>query len=232
MRVSALPALLGLAFLGSAGCDDGSLGDLLVHYQLGSGGPAETCAAFAVQGIRVTVDNSEREPLVEEALCNDARPEVLIRQLPADVYTVTVEGIDAEGNVAYRGEQADVRVTSDTVTETRNIAIAVLPPGLRLIWGFSDGMMCAPHNVTEVQVVAWLGGNARAYDEVHDCATGLVEIELMPGTYDLRVRAIDEASQDYAFAWDREDLVLEPGGGIMQVVASLEPCGEGGCSAP
>lgn len=232
MRVSATLALLGALVLTGTGCGDTAFGDLLVHYRLGSGGAGETCDALSVAAVRVTVDNAERAPLIEEALCSDSRQEVLLRHVPADVYTVTVEGLDASGNVAYRGSQENVRVATDTVSETREVALAVLPPGLRLIWGFSDGMMCAPHGVSEIQAVAWLNGMTPAYDETIPCGDGLVEIELFPGTYDLRVRAIDDDSGDYTFAWDREDIELAPGAGMIQVVASLEPCGTEGCSAP
>lgn len=229
MRVSLRPALVAVLVVVSAGCGDAALGDLLVHYQLGSG--TLTCQSRGVQVIRVTLANSEREPLVEEAVCSDASRQVLIRQVPADVYTVTVEGIVAAETIAYRGELGNVRVAADTVTETRDIALQAVPPGLRVVWSFAEPGMCATHGVSQVQVVAWLGSEIREVDEVFDCNSGVAQMELRAGSYDLRVRGIDSTTQNYTYGWDRNGIELQAGSGMVQVVAVLDEC-VGPCTAP
>ena len=230
MRVSALAAVLvAVLALPGSGCGDADFGDLLVKYRIGSG--AQGCDDVGVQVIRVTLANSERAPIVEEAVCSDTRPEVLLRQVPADVYTVSIEGIDGNEVSTFSGSQENVRVVADSINETREIAMNVTPPGLRLIWGFSDGMMCGLHNVEELHVVLYRDSISLEYDEMIDCTSGITEIEeLLPGVYDLRVRAVDGTSGDYTFEYDRDGIELQAGG-MVQVVASLEACPES-CSAP
>lgn len=230
MRKTALVTIMALALSASAGCGDSSyFGDLLIHYRIGSG---VTCAAAGIDSIEVTLDGSEHDPAPWIAPCNDRTSDLLFRDVPVDVYDVTVRGLDEDGEPIFDGSQDGVTIVEGDVTETRNITLTVMNPSLRLIWTFPGGTMCGVNGVSELHVVLYRQSInvERDIDDV-PCQPGQYVIEdLFPDEYDIRVRAFDETSGEYTFAFDRDGIDLT-GAGTVQVVANLESC-QGECTPP
>jgi hypothetical protein len=230
MMKKTLLAMVVPALALSAGCGDSSYyGDLLVHYRIGSG---VTCDTAGIASIEVTLDGSEHDPAPSIAPCTDRTTDLLFRDVPVDVYDVTVRGLDEDGDPIFEGTQTGVTIVEGDVTETRTITLSVMNPSLRLIWTFPGGTMCGVNNVSALHVVLYRQSIniERDLDDV-ECQPGQFLIEdLFPDEYDIRVRAFDDTSGEYTFAFDRDGIDLT-GAGTVQVVANLEAC-QGECTPP
>jgi len=214
---------------GGNGTDDGT-GDLVVHYQLGSG--ASGCSELGIARIMAILENEPRGQLSPvTTTCVETRGELISRNVAADLYDVLVYGLDTSETAVFEGVQYAVRVSPDVETETDTIVLEMIEPSLRVIWAFSEGMTCVEANVESIRVAAYHEGASLELDRAAACSDGSMEIEdFPPGVYDIRVRGVESSSGRLTYAWDvnGEDI---SGPGVTQVVAHLQPC-DGECSDP
>lgn len=207
----------------AAGCGEDPTGTLIVNYQIGQ--PDETCAQHGVYEIRVVLQTPEEGDIESTARCQDGRAAFTVNAVPVGVYSVTVEGVDPNDNVRYEGFEAGISVTEGVAAETNLIRLRPVPASLRVEWTFSNGGMCPQNNVDTIEVGYYFGG---FYEFVTAaCIDGEVVIEdLLDGSYNVRVRAIDAETEDYTFAADIDDVQLSAGTETVvdYQTAVLQPC--------
>lgn len=217
-----LAATLCVAAL-AAGCGEEPTGTLIVNYQIGQ--PDETCAQHGVYEVRVVLRAPEEGDFETTARCQDGRAALTVNAVPVGVYSASVEGIDPNEDVLYEGFEAGLSITEGVATETNLIRLRPVPASLHVEWVFANGRMCPQNNVENIEVGYYFGG---FYESViATCIDGEVVIEdLLDGTYDVRVRAIDAETEEYTYAVDIDGVELSAGTETFldyQTVV-LEPC--------
>ena len=201
MRIFALIAIIGALF--SASCAD-PVGNLVVQYRVSLG--ADTCSTLGIDVIRVHLQAAEAGSLPEQSEpCIGSSGSISLSNVPVDVYTVVVEGIDDQGNIIYTGEETNVAVYEGQLTETDEVNLRVTPPSLNLIWRFTNGFMCSYNGVGELDIELWLRGSGFFGAETVDCESQqpfLMDENLVVGAYDLQVRAVDLETGDYTYFYN------------------------------
>ena len=200
--------LTGLVVI-MTGCFSDPSGTVLVNYRLGD--TSDTCEQYGVFDVRVRLEAPERSPIEETSRCVDGGNQITVREVPEDVYTVTVEGLDTAERAIFEGVETGINVAEDGVAETDLIRLRSVPASLLVQWRFSNGFMCPQNSVEELEIGLYLRGNYVAYDNI-PCMDGEYLIDdLESTTYDLRVRAIDVTTGDYSFFFDEDEIQMTAG---------------------
>jgi len=216
----------------SVGCGDEGVGQLRVFYQIGDG--TRSCQDVGMTQIRVTLTNSElSEPIVDTAICDEDRPEVMIREVPAGVYSVLIEAFDADQNVGFEGREDNVRVDANSVVETEEVILQQARAELSVSWFFDNGRFCAHNDVETLTIEVWRAGTSLEFsDPSVDCAIGTVVVpDLLPDTYNVFLKALDgvpDSERDYSFEGEVLDEALEYGDRV-DLEIELVACPASGC---
>lgn len=219
-------------------CDDETpapqLGDLIVAFRVGSG--SQTCEDVGITDVRVYVNISATEELIDETVaCDPANQTVTFNDVQAGTYTIRVEGLDDNNNPIYAGElAAPFTVVANQTNETGVVVLNQLRPAMEIFFGFEDVGGCDRFGVVDLVVVIYENGSSIIHDESYPCATQITSsllIENLSATsqYDLRVRGTND-NGEYTYEYNRDAIAVAPGL-PTEVSAVLSPC-TGLCDAP
>jgi hypothetical protein len=234
MRTALLTATVVSLILGS-GCAD-PVGDLAVGYQVSAG--AETCADLGIVSVEVILEAPDQDPISSTTSCVGASGQVSFNDVPVNVYTITVNGLDASGFVIYTGSRTGVSVSEGVQNTADGIGLSVTPPTLSLEWGFTNGGMCtsASVNVDEIDVRLWIRG-AGMFGETYtvgcqDLQPFIIDDGLMPGDYDVQARGRDAGTGLYTYQFNSVDILPDgiplragqPQPVLLRLSACVEAC--------
>ncbi len=227
MRPMMQAAVVATVILLNVGCGDSEYGNVLVEYKIGSG--TLNCDAAGIDSISVRLENSEREePIEQEVACDDSG-QLLIQEIPSDVYNMSLEGHDQEGFTNFLGDLENFTVAPDETNVTPTITISEIRSAeIYLMWEFERGM-CTSNHVGMIHIQLWEDSVVNVYDEKVDCILEEVKImNLGKRKYDLQVRALDMDSTNssrpeynYYFNKNEIDLLDDP---RQKISLTFLPC--------
>jgi hypothetical protein len=227
MRVILLSSILlwsGCIFSSS------SEGTVELRWTIGAG--VQTCAEAGLDSVEITLEESEGAILGPyTTVCEAGRGDLfVIDGVDEGTYTVSIDGF-TEGDLVYSGRsEQSYTVVADRTIRTETIVLSPIPASLQVLWRFQDGRQCGFHDVDEMIVRAFLN-NSIAEQVTTLCSEGEAILEeVLPGTYDIQVTALDALTQDAVFRFIEPNIIVTPGT-RTPVDGILEPCSEieGGC---
>lgn len=219
------------------GCETGS-GSLLVHWEISG----QSCASAEVEQVVIhlfSLGQDQVEPV--STACTNGDRGVLIQNIPAGTYDVTVEGIHKSGKARYEGTQAGVSIDAGGQTTTTKIKLLARKASLRLWWVFENGKTCALNKVETVEVAAFdVGSPDIVYpppgsNGLFPCnplgpeyPEGIVTIEPLQGNRDLELSIFGRDPSGKRVVYDRPRVRTIPGE-ATDVEAVLRPCTGNAC---
>lgn len=224
--------LVLLSILVNSGCifSSSSEGTLEIRWRIGAG--VQTCEEAGLDTVEVTLDQDGDLLGPYSTSCEAGRSGTfVIDGVEEGDYTIIVDAF-AGDELVYTGQSRDtVFVEADATVLANTVVLSPIPASLQVLWRFDDGRQCGFHDVDEMLVEAFLN-NAIAEEVVVLCADGEAILEdVLPGTYDVQVTALDVVDQLPVFRFLEANIAVEAGSQI-EVDGILVPCEdiEGNCT--
>jgi hypothetical protein len=214
-----------LSILVNSGCifSSSSEGTLEVRWRIGAG--VQTCEEAGLDSVEVTLEEDGGDVLGPYSTsCESGRSDVFVLDgIDEGDYTIIVDAF-AGDELVYTGQSRDtVFVEANSTVTSGTVVLSPIPASLQVLWRFEDGRQCGFHDVDEMLVEAFLN-NAVAEEVVVPCADGEAIIEdVLPGTYDVQVTALDVVEQLPVFRFTEPNIAVEAGSQI-EVDGILLPC--------
>lgn len=208
--------LLLSSILLSSGCifSSSSEGTLEIRWTIGAG--VQTCEDAGLDRVEVTLEEEGGDVLGPfSASCEDGRSDVFVLQgVDEGDYTILIDGYAGDELVYTGRSRTSFAVEPDSTVRASTVVLSPIPASLDVLWRFEDGRQCGFHDVDEMVVQAFLN-NAVAEEVSIPCAEGEALLEdILPGTYDVQVTALDVTTQDAVFRFTEANVVVEAGGRV------------------
>ena len=219
--------LLLSSILLSSGCifSSSSEGTLEVRWTIGAG--VQTCEDAGLDRVEVTLEEEGGDVLGPfGASCEAGRSDVLVLDgVDEGSYTILIDGYAGDELVYTGRSRSSFSVEADSTVRASTVVLSPIPASVDVLWRFEDGRQCGSHDVDEMLVQAFLN-NAVAEEVIIPCAEGEAILEdILPGTYDVQVTALDETTQDPVFRFTAANVAVEAGSQI-EVDGLLLSCEE------
>lgn len=221
-----LCSLLGVLAIG-CGSDPGSIS---VQWDIGLSG---SCDDAGVTTVRITLTSSDGTMGPFEAPCSAGADGFQIDDVDTGSYSISLEGLDADGNVIYTGRSSsNSNVSEGKTASPAAIVMSPAPAQLTIQWKFDNGLGCAVQEGApdEVQVVLFKS-DANEAEETASCDDSQVVFPDLEAddNYDVRATAMGGGDPLYRF----EELDIELADGQQETrLGTFVPCADiaGGCN--
>lgn len=205
--------LLLSSILLSSGCifSSSSEGTLEIRWTIGAG--VQTCEDAGLDRVEVTLEEEGGDNLGPfSASCEDGRSDVFVLDgVDEGDYTILIDGYAGDELVYTGRSRSSFAVEADSTVRASTVVLSPIPASLSVLWRFEDGRQCGFHDVDDMLVQAFLN-NAVAEEVVIPCADGEALVEdILPGTYDVLVTALDAKTQDPVFRFTEANVAVEAG---------------------
>lgn len=205
--------LLLSSILLSSGCifSSSSEGTLEIRWTIGAG--VQTCEDAGLDLVEVTLEEEGGDVIGPySAPCEAGRSDVFVLDgVDEGDYTILIDGYSGEELVYTGRSRSSFAVEADATVRASTVTLSPIPASLDVLWRFEDGRQCGFHDVDDMLVQAFLN-NAVAEEVVIPCADGEALIEdILPGTYDVQVTALDIATQAPVFRFTEANVAVEAG---------------------
>lgn len=155
-------------------------GELELTWQVSPRG----CADANVTSVEVTAAGPETRTEIYEC----ARGEARLMDLTAGTYTVTVEGLDAQGVARFTSPDTRVTVHPDLTASNPHARLVAKPAEAHVAWRFEDGRVCGAHGVESLSIAAFDKFDYEvAVVEARCDEAGAVIADILAGTYLIQV---------------------------------------------
>lgn len=201
--------LLG-ALAAGCGSDPGAIS---VSWSVGLSG---SCADEGITTVQITLEEEGGSTLGPfEATCTagEGGGSFKISDVDAGSYTISLVGLDADGNVIYTGRSSSRANVSDGKTATpAPITMSPAPAQLTIQWRFVNGLGCAVQEgePTQVQVVLFKSNSEETTESAACDDSQLVIGDLeADDDYDVQVTALHGSTR--LFRFEQLDIALADG---------------------
>jgi len=173
------------------------------------------CSAADVENVRIEVRGTQTYREVVACAAGSLR----LRDVVADNYKVSIEGLDRVGVVRFTADTERVTVRPNLTSRTSLIKLTAKPAAVNVEWRFSDGKVCGAHGAEQVDITVFDKLDYQIQTQRFRCNDGAGGIEgLMAGTY--LVEAVAAGSEEFFVGLST---IAVTRGDIGEVEIVLEP---------
>lgn len=141
------------------------------------------CEAAGVEVIRVILQGpTQPPPELLNFACRDEQG--LVDVLEMGRYTVTLEGLDQDGDVTFLSPPMGFSVSPQTTTVTPTVRLSARAASLEVAWFFENGRLCSSNEVEQVVLSVFDTDAFLVGEQAFPCDHGVGGLEgLQSGTF-------------------------------------------------
>lgn len=205
-------------------------GGLELRWTIGAG--VQSCEEAGLDLVEITLEEEGGDILGPyTAACEAGLGDLFVVDgVDEGTYTIIIDGYAGDELVYSGRSQQRYEVEADRMVRAETVVLSPIPATIVVLWRFEDGRQCGFHDVDELIIRAFLN-NAIADTISTFCAEGEATFEeVLPGSYDVQVTALDDTSGDAAYRFTEASIAVAAGDEAT-VDGIFLPCEEpgGGC---